>query len=117
MTEDDDTRIEELMETELIFVHTHTDQEEVARLFTKYDLIALPVLDEENFMVGIVTFDDAMDVMVDEATEDITKMAAINPSEKTYFEDFRFCPCEKQDPLASYPYVYFHYYGNHHHQV
>src|SRR5699024_3155631 len=72
MTEDDDTRIEELMETELIFVHTHTDQEEVARLFTKYDLIALPVLDEENFMAGIVTFDDAMDVMVDEATEDIT---------------------------------------------
>ena len=56
------------------------------RLFRKYDLIAIPVLDEEDLMVGIVTFDDAMDVMVDEATEDITKMAAINPSEKTYFE-------------------------------
>ena len=86
MTEDDDMRIEELMEKELIFVHTHTDQEEVARLFRKYDLIAIPVLDEEDLMVGIVTFDDAMDVMVDEATEDITKMAAINPSEKTYFD-------------------------------
>lgn len=86
MTEDDDMRIEELMEKEIISVHTHTDQEEVARLFRKYDLIAIPVLDEEDLMVGIVTFDDAMDVMVDEATEDITKMAAINPSEKTYFE-------------------------------
>ena len=86
MTEDDDMRIGELMEKELISVHTHTDQEEVARLFRKYDLIAIPVLDEEDLMVGIVTFDDAMDVMVDEATEDITKMAAINPSEKTYFD-------------------------------
>ena len=76
---------ETLMETEIISVKTHTDKEEVARLFTKYDLIALPVLDEDDHMVGIVTFDDAMDVMVEEATEDITKMAAINPSEKPYF--------------------------------
>lgn len=83
---DDDATIKDLMETEIISVTTHTDQEEVAQLFTKYDLLALPVLDTDNLMVGIVTFDDAMDVMVDEATEDITKMAAINPSEKTYFE-------------------------------
>ena len=83
---DDDTPIRDLMETEIISVTTHTDQEEVAQIFTKYDLLALPVLDTDNLMVGIVTFDDAMDVMVDEATEDITKMAAINPSEKTYFE-------------------------------
>lgn len=83
---DDDTLIKDLMETEIISVTTHTDQEEVAQIFTKYDLLALPVLDTDNLMVGIVTFDDAMDVMVDEATEDITKMAAINPSEKTYFE-------------------------------
>ena len=83
---DDDAKIKDLMETEIISVTTHTDQEEVAQLFTKYDLLALPVLDTDNLMVGIVTFDDAMDVMVDEATEDITKMAAINPSEKTYFE-------------------------------
>ena len=86
MTTDDDVPIKELMETEIISVYTHSDQEQVAQLFTKYDLLALPVIDQDGRMVGIVTFDDAMDVMVDEATEDITKMAAINPSEKTYFE-------------------------------
>lgn len=86
MTTDDDVPIKDLMETEIISVYTHADQEQVAQLFTKYDLIALPVIDLDGRMVGIVTFDDAMDVMVDEATEDITKMAAINPSEKTYFE-------------------------------
>ena len=81
MTTDDDVPIKDLMETEIISVYTHSDQ-----VFTKYDLLALPVIDQDGRMVGIVTFDDAMDVMVDEATEDITKMAAINPSEKTYFE-------------------------------
>ena len=86
MTTDDEVPIKDLMETEIISVHTHADQEQVAQLFTKYDLLALPVIDQDGRMVGIVTFDDAMDVMVDEATEDITKMAAINPSEKTYFE-------------------------------
>ena len=86
MTTDDDVPIKDLMETEIISVSTHSDQEQVAQLFTKYDLLALPVIDQDGRMVGIVTFDDAMDVMVDEATEDITKMAAINPSEKTYFE-------------------------------
>ena len=91
-------RIEALMETELSFVRTPTAQEEVARLFTKYDLIALPVLDEEDYMVGIVTFDDAMDVMVDEATEDITKMAAINPSEKTYFDTSVFAHAKNRIP-------------------
>ena len=83
MTTDDDVPIKDLMETEIISVYTHADQEQVAQLFTKYDLL---VIDQDGRMVGIVTFDDAMDVMVDEATEDITKMAAINPSEKTYFE-------------------------------
>ncbi len=86
MTTDDNVPIKDLMETEIISVYTHSDQEQVAQLFTKYDLLALPVIDQDGRMVGIVTFDDAMDVMVDEATEDITKMAAINPSEKTYFE-------------------------------
>ncbi|MCI6042996.1 magnesium transporter [bacterium] len=86
MTADDDKKIQELMETEIISVHTHDDQEEVARLFSKYDLLAIPVLDNDGLMVGIVTVDDAMDVVVDEATEDITIMAAMNPSEKTYFE-------------------------------
>ena len=86
MTMDDDTVIAEIMETEIISVTTHTDQEEVAQLFSKYGLLALPVLDAGGLMVGIVTVDDAMDVMVEEATEDITIMAAMNPSEKSYFE-------------------------------
>lgn len=86
MTLDDNTLIQDIMETEIISVNTHADQEETARLFSKYDLLALPVLDFDGRMVGIITVDDAMDVMVDEATEDITIMAAMNPSEKTYFE-------------------------------
>ena len=86
MTSDDEMLIRDLMETEIISVNTHTDQEAVTQLFTKYDLLALPVLDQDGRMVGIVTFDDAMDVMVEEATEDITKMAAMSPNEKTYFE-------------------------------
>ena len=98
MTTDDETPIKDLMETEIISVHTHTDQEQVAQLFTKYDLLALPVLDQDGRMVGIVTFDDAMDVMVDEATEDITKMAAINPSEKTYFETSVFQHAKNRIP-------------------
>ena len=86
MTSDDNLLIRDLMETEIISVSTHTDKEEVAQLFRRYDLLALPVLDAEGLMVGIVTFDDAMDVMVEEATEDITKMAAMSPSEQSYFE-------------------------------
>ena len=86
LTSDDNACIENIMETEIISVNPHTDKEEVAKLLTKYDLLAIPVLDAENYMVGIVTVDDAMDVMEDEATEDITKMAAMNPSEKPYFE-------------------------------
>ena len=86
MTLDDNTFIQDIMETEIISVGTHTDQEETARLFSKYDLLALPAVDLDNRMVGIITVDDAMDVMVDEATEDISIMGAVNPSEKTYFE-------------------------------
>lgn len=86
MTTEDDVKIRDLMETETITVHTHTDKEDVARTFRKYDFLALPVVDAGEFLVGIVTFDDAMDVMVDEATEDFSKMAAITPNEKTYFE-------------------------------
>ena len=90
--------ISELMETEIISVRTYTDKEEVAQLFRKYDLLALPVLDKDGLMVGIVTFDDAMDVMVEEATEDITKMAAINPSEKTYFNTSTFAHAKNRIP-------------------
>ncbi len=98
MTTDDDVLIRDLMETEIISVKTHTDKEEVAKLFTKYDFLAIPVLDTDGLMVGIVTFDDAMDVMVEEATEDITKMAAINPSEKTYFETSVFAHAKNRIP-------------------
>ena len=84
LAEDDETRMEEIMLTNLISVTTHTDQEEVARMLGKYDFLALPVVDNENRMVGIVTFDDAMDVMEDEATEDIERMGGMLPSEKTY---------------------------------
>ncbi len=83
---DDDTKIEDIMETNLISVTTHTDQEEVARMFNRYNFLALPVVDGENRMVGIVTFDDAMDVMEDEATEDMEIMAAMTPSEKPYLK-------------------------------
>ena len=86
LAESDDMLIEEIMLTNMISVTTHTDQEEVARMFSKYDFLALPVVDKENRMVGIVTFDDAMDVLEDEATEDIEMMGGMLPSEKTYLK-------------------------------
>ena len=86
MTTDDNVPIKDLMETEIISVYTHADQEQVAQLFTKYDLLALPVIDQDGRMVGIVTFDDAMDVMEEEATEDMEKMAAITPTDKPYLK-------------------------------
>jgi magnesium transporter len=81
---DDSTPISQIMDENVISVNTHTDQEEVARMLSKYNFLALPVIDTDGHMVGIVTFDDAMDVMVEETTEDIEKMAAILPSDKTY---------------------------------
>ena len=86
LTVDDDTRIENIMLTNLISVTTHTDQEEVARLFSKYNFLALPVVDGENRMVGIVTFDDAMDVLEEETTEDMELMSGVLPSERTYLK-------------------------------
>lgn len=68
------------------YVYTHTDQEAVIEIFRKYDLMVLPVLDDEMMMVGIVTFDDVMDVMVDETTEDIEKMSAVEPNDQSYFQ-------------------------------
>ncbi|HIR63644.1 MAG TPA: magnesium transporter [Candidatus Faecousia faecigallinarum] len=84
LAEDDDTPIREIMQTHIISATTHTDQEEVARMFAKYNFLAIPVVDNENRMVGIVTFDDAMDVMEEEATEDIELMGGMSPSEKSY---------------------------------
>ena len=86
LARDDEIPMSELMETNTIFVTTQTDQEEVARMFSKYNFLAMPVVDGEGRMVGIVTFDDAMDVMEDEATEDIEIMAGITPSEETYLK-------------------------------
>ncbi len=84
LAQDDEIPVSDMMETNLISVTTHTDQEEVARMFSRYDFLALPVVDLENRMVGIVTVDDAIDVLEDEATEDMEMMGGILPSEKTY---------------------------------
>ena len=84
LADDDEMQVRDIMLTNLISVTTHTDQEEVVRMFDKYNFLALPVVDGENRLVGIVTFDDAMDVMVDEATEDMELMGGMIPSEKTY---------------------------------
>ena len=76
--------IEDIMEPHVISVTTTEDQEHVAQMFSKYNFNAMPVVDTENRLVGIVTVDDAIDVLQEEVTEDIEKMAAIMPSEKTY---------------------------------
>ncbi len=86
LAENDEIKIEDLMLTNLICVTTHTDQEEVAHMFSKYNFLALPVVDKENRMVGIVTFDDAMDVLEEEATEDMEIMSGMLPSEKSYLK-------------------------------
>ena len=90
LAEDDETPVSEMMLTNLISVTTQTDQEEVARMLSKYNFLALPVVDGEDRMVGIVTFDDAMDIMEDEATEDIERMSGMLPSEKTYLKSSIF---------------------------
>ena len=82
---EDSMQIEDIMETNVIYTDTHEDKEEVAKIFNKYDFLAIPVVDQEERLVGIVTFDDAMDVMQEENTEDITKMAAMTPTEDSYF--------------------------------
>ena len=81
---DEEMIISEIMDTNIIYVNTHEDKEVVAKEMSKYDLLALPVVDKENRLVGIVTVDDAIDVIEEEATEDIEKMAAMLPSDKPY---------------------------------
>ncbi len=83
---DDARRVDELMERDVISVNTLEDQEEVARVMSKYDLLSLPVVDNENRLVGVITIDDAVDVMEQEATEDFEVMGGIHPSEKTYLK-------------------------------
>ena len=82
----DEDLVEDRMDTNVISVTTMEDQESVAEKFKKYDLTAMPVVDGENRLVGIVTVDDAIDVMEEEATEDIEKMAAMTPSDKPYLK-------------------------------
>ena len=81
---DDETVIEDLMDKNIIFCMTHDDQEEAAEKISDYDLMALPVVDKEGRLVGIVTVDDVIDVMEAEATEDFELMAAMTPSDKPY---------------------------------
>ena len=90
LADDDEIPVEDIMLTNLIFATTSTDQEEVARMLSQYNFLAMPVVDTEGRMVGIVTFDDAMDVMEDEATEDIEMMAGMTPSEKSYLKSSVF---------------------------
>ena len=84
LAQNDDTTIESIMKTNVISVGTHTDQEEVAQMLSRYNFIALPVVDGDDRMVGIVTFDDAMDVMEEEINEDMAIMGGMTPSDKTY---------------------------------
>ncbi len=81
---DDETVIEDLMDTNVVFAMTHDDQEEVAEKISDYDLMAIPVVDKEGRLVGIVTVDDVIDVMEQETTEDFEIMAAMTPSDKPY---------------------------------
>ena len=84
LAQDENTPVSRIMDENVISVNTMTDQEEVAQMLSKYNFLALPVVDNDKRMVGIVTFDDAIDVLVEETTEDIEKMAGMLPSEKTY---------------------------------
>lgn len=83
---DEDTPINEIMDCDITYVNTYTDQEEVASMIKDYDLTSIAVVDSENKLVGIITIDDIMDILEEETTEDIEKMAAITPTEKSYLK-------------------------------
>ena len=84
LIKDGEEKIGDIMNTKVISINTMTDQEEAANMFKKYDFTAMPVVDNENRMTGIITIDDVVDIIEEEATEDIEKMAAIIPSDKPY---------------------------------
>ena len=90
LMEDYDTKLIDVMEENVITVTTTEDKEEVSKMFDKYDFLALPVIDSENRLVGIVTIDDALDVMSEESEEDFEKMAAMAPSEDVYLKESIF---------------------------
>ncbi len=81
-----DTVVESIMKKEFVFVNTHDDREKVVGLFQKYGFISIPVMDSEGYIVGIVTFDDAIDVLTEEATEDMHKMAAMSANDEPYLK-------------------------------
>lgn len=85
LTTSESKTIEEIMDTNMLYAHTTDDQEDVANIITKYGLIALPIVDHEMCMVGIVTVDDAMEVLQEETTEDISIMAGVSPNDESYF--------------------------------
>ena len=86
VTHDENETVGEMMNTDVIYAHTHDDQETIAHLFKKYDLIAIPVVDKEERLTGIITIDDIVDVIEQENTEDFQRMAAMAPSEEEYLE-------------------------------
>ncbi len=86
----DETRLEDLIEEDVIYVTTTDDREDVARLFKKYGFLSLPVVDKEKRLVGLVTIDDAVDVLEEEVTEDFEKMAGMAPSDKSYLKSSTF---------------------------
>lgn len=83
---DKSEKVVDIMDKSDVYVHTHDDKEYVAKTVNKYNLVTIPVVDDERRLVGMVTFDDALDVMQEEATEDIEMMAAIAPTEESYFK-------------------------------
>ncbi|HPT78250.1 MAG TPA: magnesium transporter [Candidatus Atribacteria bacterium] len=83
---DEAALVKDLMETNIVSIHTHMDQEEIADLFKKYDLLVMPVVDKENRLVGIITIDDIVDIIEQENTEDFHVMAAMQPSEEEYLK-------------------------------
>ena len=91
-----DDKIENIMNSNVVYSTTHTDQEEVSKLFDKYDFYALPIIDTENRLVGIVTVDDIMDVVKEEATEDMEIMAAISPTDDPYLKTSAFTHAKKR---------------------
>lgn len=93
-----DELIGEIMHENIITITTRTDQEEVARIFQKYDFTSMPVVDSENRLVGIITVDDVVDIMEQEATEDIEMMAAITPTDKSYMKTGVFETWKKRIP-------------------
>ena len=107
VTADENLTIESIMDTHVIYVKTHEDREDVAKKFSKYDFLAMPVVDNDRRMVGIITFDDVLDVILEENEEDFSKMAAIQPTVDAYFKTSVFTHAKNR--LAAYINVFRNY--------